>query len=135
MANSIRRALAPDHEVVTETTAQAALERLTSGEQFDLVLCDIMMPDRSGIDLYADLAAKSPVWTKRLLFLTGGAFTPKAKAFFDATHVPFLEKPFDGDELRSLVTVALARLSEADAAQAVLTSDEIGSPAARRAVG
>ncbi len=103
VARAIRRALEPTHEVVIETTAKGALDRLVSGERFDLVICDLMMPEKSGMDLHADLNAAHPAIAERIVFLSGGAFTPKAKAFLDVVRNPVLEKPFDSKALRAFV--------------------------------
>ena len=51
----IEKILGGDHEVTTVTSAKEALRRLTSGERFDLILCDLMMPEMTGIELYAKL--------------------------------------------------------------------------------
>ncbi len=103
VARAIRRALEPMHEVVIETTAKGALDRLVSGERFDLVICDLMMPEKSGMDLHADLNAAHPAIAERIVFLSGGAFTPKARAFLDVVRNPILEKPFDSNALRAFV--------------------------------
>jgi PAS domain S-box-containing protein len=109
----IQRALTPPHTVVRELSAKAALLRLDAGERFDLILCDLLMPGLTGMDLHAELTARHPEQTERLLFLSGGAFTPRAQAFLeDPSHV-CLEKPFDVDRLRAVVRERLERLPPA----------------------
>ncbi|HUS30953.1 MAG TPA: ATP-binding protein [Kofleriaceae bacterium] len=84
------------HRVVSETSARAALARLQAGEIFDRILCDLMMPDMSGIELFNQLPA--PV-QKQVVFLSGGAFTERARDFLARVPNRRLEKPFDTDAL------------------------------------
>jgi PAS domain S-box-containing protein len=97
------RMLAGDHEVVAEEDPRAALRRVQQGEPFDAVLCDLMMPPLSGIDLYEQICALRPELEGRIGFLTGGAFTPRARDFVDAHPGRSLEKPFGPDELKALI--------------------------------
>jgi CheY-like chemotaxis protein len=101
VARAIRRTLAREHEVTVDTDPRAALRRIAGGERFDLVVSDLMMPDMSGMALHAELAARG--LGEQVLFLTGGAFTPQARAFLASVPNPRLEKPFDGAVLRALV--------------------------------
>jgi CheY-like chemotaxis protein len=85
-----------------ELTADAALEILTEGDTFDLVLSDIQMPGRlSGIDLAESVQRSWP--SQRIALMTG-----YADELERAKHlgVPILAKPFDIDELRELVACA-----------------------------
>jgi CheY-like chemotaxis protein len=75
----------------------------TSCEQFDLVLCDFMMPEMWGMDLYAQLRKLAPEQTKRFVFMTGGAFTADTSRFLAQISNPSIEKPVRAAKLRSLV--------------------------------
>jgi PAS domain S-box-containing protein len=92
------------HEVVIETRASAALARLRSGESFDRILCDVMMPEMSGIDFYEALEASFPALLERIIFMTGGAFSARASAFLARIPNVTVDKPFDPGMLRKLVT-------------------------------
>jgi PAS domain S-box-containing protein len=105
---AIRRTLQREHEVVTLTSAREAQERLTGGEHFDVILCDLMMPEMSGMELHQALASHSPGLAGRMVFLTGGAFTASARAFLDLVPNPRVEKPFSSQALRGLVQSLLA---------------------------
>jgi len=72
-----------------------ALERLTAGEPFDLVYCDLMMPGMNGVDFASALEARAPEQLGRVVFMTGGAFTARAAAFVAARRDRCVEKPFD----------------------------------------
>jgi PAS domain S-box-containing protein len=100
---SIRRTLAKEHEVVVVSSGREALSLIAAGHSFDLVLSDVMMPEMSGIDLYHELSRISPRVAQRMVFLTGGAFTPGARRFLDSVPNQRLEKPFDPDKLRDFV--------------------------------
>jgi hypothetical protein len=54
------------------------------------------------MELHAALREQCPDALPRLVFVTAGAFTPRARAFLDETGVPCLDKPFDLQELRAV---------------------------------
>jgi signal transduction histidine kinase len=99
---SLRRLLGKTCDVSTAASARAAREALSKGE-FDLVLCDLMMPEETGMDLYAQLARTRPAIAEAMVFMTGGTFTSRAREFLE--HVPNLrfEKPFDAAQLRAVI--------------------------------
>jgi PAS domain S-box-containing protein len=103
LAPAIGRMLEAEHEVSINTSAADALGRVLGGERFDLILCDLMMPQMTGMQLHAALVEKAPTQAERMVFLTGGAFTPGARAFLEAVPNEYLEKPFDREQLRALV--------------------------------
>ena len=94
----------PEHEVVTETSALAALARIRAGARFDLILCDVMMPEMTGIAFFAQLERDQPALAARVVFMTGGAFTPAAREFLDRVPNPRLEKPVDLHNVRALLS-------------------------------
>jgi len=98
-----------DFEVETETSAAGALRRLRGGAGWDAIVCDLMMPDTSGMDLHAQVAEEAPQVASRFVFLTGGAFTERARTFLATTLQPVLEKPVDPTELRATVRAVASR--------------------------
>ncbi|MBI4819178.1 MAG: response regulator [Deltaproteobacteria bacterium] len=100
---ALRRALTPDHEVVSLDAATPALERIAGGERFDVILCDLMMPHMGGMELHAELALVAADQAQRMIFMTGGAFTPRAREFLDHVPNPRLEKPFEVPNLQHLI--------------------------------
>ncbi|WP_239470799.1 ATP-binding response regulator [Archangium violaceum] len=104
---AVRRSLQRHHEVVTLTSAREALVRLQGGEHFDLILSDLMMPEMSGMDLHLELSYRLPELAERMVFMTGGAFTPDARAFMERIGNSRLEKPFSTQELQELVRTRL----------------------------
>ncbi len=102
VARSIRRVLERDHAVVMETSSKDALGRLQAGERFELVLCDVMMPQLSGPEFHAELALVAPDQAKRVVFVTGGAFSATAASYLAAVGAQTVEKPFEAEALRAL---------------------------------
>jgi PAS domain S-box-containing protein len=107
MGGAIRRFLATEHDAEVVTSGQAALERLAVRPAFDVIICDLMMPVLTGMDLHARLMIEAPDLAARMVFVTGGAFTSRARAFLERVDNPRLEKPFDLHELRALVNARL----------------------------
>ena len=97
------RILGSIHEVVTANRAQDALERIRKGERFDVILCDLMMPEMTGMELHAELVDAVPEQAEKVVFLTGGAFTARARTFLDGVTNLRFEKPFDATSLRTIV--------------------------------
>jgi CheY-like chemotaxis protein len=105
VAEGLRLLLEQEYVVDLAASGQRALELLLGREPFDAVpsdtipfdavLCDLMMPGMSGIELYRALKARAPGVEERLVFMTGGAFTVEAEAFLDEVSNPRVEKPFD----------------------------------------
>jgi PAS domain S-box-containing protein len=102
VASMLSKLLADEHEVRITTSGREALELLQT-DPFDVVLCDLLMPGMSGMDLHRQLAERSPGLENRIVFMTGGAFTPRAGEFLATVGNPRIEKPFDLNEVRRLV--------------------------------
>jgi CheY-like chemotaxis protein len=102
VGKAIRRMLAGEHDVVPLTRPEELLA-LLDGEPIDAVLCDVMMPQMTGMDLYAELQKRAPALLSHFAFLTGGAFTPRAQSFLASVANPKLDKPFDAGALRALI--------------------------------
>lgn len=103
VGSSVARILSLEHDVVTTTRAREALARLVAGEPYDLVLCDVMMPEMTGMEFFAALTESVPTAAARVVFMTGGVFTPDARAFLDAVPNWRLRKPFTAEDLLELV--------------------------------
>jgi PAS domain S-box-containing protein len=104
---AFQRILGGEYLVTTVTRAEEALDRLVAGERYDLIICDVMMPEMTGMDLYQALARVSPRHAAAMIFLTGGAFTAGAESFLAGVPNPRLEKPFDTRGLRGFINERL----------------------------
>jgi signal transduction histidine kinase/CheY-like chemotaxis protein len=102
VGRAIRRALAA-HEVEVVGDGRAAFSRLRDGELPDLVLCDLMMPGFTGMELFAALKYARPEALERITFISGGTFTAAASAFLRDSTVRVMPKPFTDGELEALV--------------------------------
>jgi PAS domain S-box-containing protein len=100
---SLTRVLARDFEVASARNGREALDLVRAGGTFDAMLCDLMMPELSGIELHELLERDDPELAKRTVFLTGGAFSGRAQTFLEAVGQPHLEKPVDLKTVRELL--------------------------------
>jgi CheY-like chemotaxis protein len=100
---AVHRILSVDHDVLIVDHAAEALDRINAGERFDVILCDLMMPQMSGMEFHEELGKLDPQHLSVLVFLTGGAFTARAREFLDQVRAPSIEKPFDPEALRLFV--------------------------------
>jgi PAS domain S-box-containing protein len=103
LGQAIRRYLGQEHDVDAVTSARHALELLRSGSRYDVILCDLMMPQITGMELYETVTSLDPAQALKMVFVTGGAFTESARNFFETTTNLRIEKPFDLKTLRHLV--------------------------------
>lgn len=106
---SVREALTyvieSDGHIVTSVDNGAEAVSMLSRAAFDLVILDIWMPHRSGLDVLKDIRASQP--DLPVIIMSGGgpgASLEQATAIADlyqATHI--LYKPFDDEELLAIV--------------------------------
>jgi CheY-like chemotaxis protein len=108
LAQSLRMLLEPAHDVVATTAGSEALELVSSGQRFDLVVCDLQMPGTTGMDVYARLREQAPDLARRLVFMSGGAYTAAASAFIRSVPNRVLEKPVRPEVLLATIDAALA---------------------------
>ena len=79
------------------------MARFDGGERFDAILCDLMMPVMSGMELFEHVSTSMPELVERIVFVSGGAFTPEAKAFLERVPNARIDKPFQSMNVRALV--------------------------------
>ena len=113
LCKTIRRILTNGHEVVAVASAMKALDMVVAGERFDAILSDLMMPEMTGMELHAMLMRRVPDQARRMIFMTGGAFSADAEAFLQQGSCPSIGKPFHPEALRAV----LQQVLQHDAAQ------------------
>jgi CheY-like chemotaxis protein len=91
------------HDVTVVSSADEALGLIAAGRSFDVILSDLMMPVRSGMDLYDALLESSPRHATRVVFISGGTSMPSAEAFLERVPNERIEKPFETNAIRALV--------------------------------
>jgi CheY-like chemotaxis protein/signal transduction histidine kinase len=95
--------LLSDHHVVAARSGKEALEALDN-HHFDVVFCDLFMPEMDGIAFYREALARQPELAERFVFMTGGAFTEQARGFLESVRPRQLNKPFEANELLDVVS-------------------------------
>ncbi len=108
LVRATARMLSSEHRVESTSRAADALAWVAAGERYDAILCDLMMPTLSGMDLFEELSRVAPEQAARMVFMTGGAFTERARAFLERVQNPRLEKPFSIQNLRLIIRSVLA---------------------------
>jgi len=108
VAVATQRLLSSAHDVVIVTSAAEAQALLSADAGFDLILCDLMMTPMSGIELHAWLELNRPSLSRKLVFITGGVFTPRVLDYLEESRVLCIEKPFDRADLLRQVALCIA---------------------------
>ncbi|MFN7145818.1 MAG: response regulator [Myxococcota bacterium] len=114
----IAQALGPAHDVTTCESSTVALAGLRAGDEYDVILCDLTMAEHDGPAVYEALHSFAPALVDRVIFMTGGACTPRARAFLEGYGGHRLDKPFALPALRELVADMVARVRR-DAARGI----------------
>lgn len=100
-----RAVLAPDMECVTASSAAQALE-LFSRQRFDLVLLDLVLPDRSGIELLGEMRESAGTQRPRFIIMSGFSGPDDVSQMLASGADDFVAKPFGAMLLRARVRLA-----------------------------
>ena len=110
VAEMLGRILQDRHEVTRALGGLEALRLIEEApESYDVVLCDLLMPEMDGVALYEALGERNPGMRERFVFMTAGAFTRRAAEFLAKVPNERLAKPFDLGEVERLVAEVAAR--------------------------
>jgi CheY-like chemotaxis protein len=85
------------------------LAGIRGGERYDVIICDLMMPEMDAMALHHELCQIAPAQAERMVFVTGGAFTLRAREFLESVSNPRLDKPFN---INALVEVVRSRIND-----------------------
>lgn len=91
------------HDVFRAQSGREAVERIEQIGPFDVVFCDVMMPELSGLDVYREVSERRPGQEQKIVFVTGGAFSEETSKFLDSIPNPKLSKPFEPGAVRALI--------------------------------
>ena len=89
-------------------SGRAALDAIRNEAPFDAIICDLMMPDLTGMDVHELIQQEHPGLERRVIFMTGGVFTERAAKFLERVPNPRLDKPFDPAMVKKLVDAVIA---------------------------
>src|SRR3954447_17204294 len=89
------------HDVVVCTDGPAAVDRLSAGPRFDLLITDLKMPRMTGIELLAEAKRLRPELP--VIMMTAFATVQTAVEAMKLGAYDYIQKPFDGDEIKHLV--------------------------------
>lgn len=112
VARAVARVLRNDHDVTCAYGGDQALRILDGDADFDLIVCDVVMPGVGGEEVYRIVGRRYPGLERKMVFVSGGAFTEKAVSFLDRIDNPTLNKPFDRAEMMEVISAALAKSRE-----------------------
>ncbi len=108
VANVVASILASAYLVKVARSGREALATLEREPEVDVIVCDLMMPEIGGMDLYESLVLVRPELKPRFLFMTGGAFTSTGRVFLDNVTAAKIDKPFSAEVLLEAVRTVLA---------------------------
>jgi PAS domain S-box-containing protein len=104
LVRAYRRWLGRKYEVVIASDAERALQLLQKDQDFDAVLCDLMMPRCDGVGLYEVLSERNPQLLERVIFCSGGPTTRRCREFIERPGIVFFEKPIRQDLLDECIS-------------------------------
>lgn len=104
--HALRRVLGFSHDVMTELSPVNALRRFDSGERWDFIVSDVMMPEMDGVEFVGHLLGKCKEISGRVVLITGGALSPEHESWARQRGIPVLYKPLEIGVLRNLLASA-----------------------------
>lgn len=90
------------HSVAYETSGELALSHLERDRSFDVLLLDMMMPSMDGPALAAAIRERHPELSDRIVFMTGGAVSARAREALSQASDRCLRKPFKVADLEQI---------------------------------
>jgi signal transduction histidine kinase/ActR/RegA family two-component response regulator len=105
VARAAQRLFEGQLEVDIALDGKAALEKLARAD-YDVVLCDVMMPGLSGLEVYRQVRLENETLASRFVFATGGLFNQELSETVQRLSNMIVEKPFDAKTLRRVIEAA-----------------------------
>ncbi len=94
------------YDVETAATGQQGMNRIGQ-RAFDLILLDLALPDRNGMDILADVRAQDPGLS--IIMITAYGTVENAVKAMQSGASNFVQKPWDNEKLLADVRAAVAR--------------------------
>lgn len=111
VAHTLKVLLQGEHDLVVAQSGAEALELLgkeADVASYDVILCDLMMPGMTGMELFEVLRREHPTLARRVVFMTGGVSMLRVSEFLESVPNAKFEKPFDIAELRRTLHALVA---------------------------
>jgi CheY-like chemotaxis protein len=96
---AMARMLAPEYRVEKATSPRDALALLSSGAHFDAVVCDVVMPEMTGMQFSAEAERLQPGLASTMVYVTGAVLMPEVQAFREQSQNVWVDKPFSLHDL------------------------------------
>jgi CheY-like chemotaxis protein len=109
LGHAVAEALEEDFEITVCASGKEAMERLEAGPKPAAIVCDLMMPGMTGMELFAAVKERWPELERVFVFVTGAAFSGRARDFLSGVRNPKLEKPFDTNVIRDAILAVTAK--------------------------
>ncbi|MCS6913888.1 MAG: ATP-binding protein [Myxococcales bacterium] len=106
LLRALARTLRSTHDVILASSGAEGMEQLRTHRDIDVVLCDVMMPETSGMDLYESVPH---ALRDRFIFMSGDTASGAVQAFLGSLRAPHLPKPVEPEELLRAVDQAVRR--------------------------
>ena len=107
LADTLKNLLEAHNFVVTSVSNGAAALREIMGLDFDVIICDMMMPEMPGDMFYLAVQKVKPYLAQRFLFVTGHSGNPKVEAFLRKIEALVLYKPVEINDLVEMISLIL----------------------------
>ncbi len=110
LLNLLYRILTPKgHTIEIVLDGQTALQRLEE-QTYDLIVCDMLMPDILGSQLYQKVVEKFPHLADHFIFITGNIVDLDTRLFLEQSGLPWLSKPFLPTDMEKAVAQMGAKI-------------------------
>jgi len=107
LANTLKYLLESHNFIVTTSANGADALREVMAFDFDVIICDMLMPTMAGDMFYLAVQKTKPYLASRFLFITGHADNPKVEAFLKSVDAQVVFKPVLSDELVRMISLIL----------------------------
>jgi len=99
MRHAYMRFFGAQHDLAFAWNGFDAAKILAYDRAFDLIICDVIMPEMNGIELYRHVAGAFPGLEKRFVFATGGFGRQDVRDFVASIPNVVLHKPFSFEKI------------------------------------
>ncbi len=112
LANTLKGLLESHNFIVTTSANGVDALREVMAFDFDIIICDMLMPKMPGDMFYLAVQKTKPHLTSRFLFVTGHADNPKVDSFLKGIDAQVVFKPVLTEELIRMISFVLKRNEE-----------------------